>query len=162
MGFPAASVVRNPPANAGDLGSIPGSGRSLEKEMATCSSIITWEIRWTEGPDGLQFMGLQRVRHDSTKQQQMMINIPPHWPLIDSQMPTKRASPLEWALPRNCKLMCVPGEENKSSLITGTKGTSCQGSMNERWITEYIFRKMRQKGRLGRQKKMDTNSEPSF
>ena len=64
MGFPAASVVRNPPANAGDSGSIPGSGRSLEKEMATCSSIITWEIRWTEEPDGLQFMGLQRVRHD--------------------------------------------------------------------------------------------------
>ena len=29
MGFPGGSVVKNPPANAGDAGSIPGSGRSL-------------------------------------------------------------------------------------------------------------------------------------
>ena len=28
MGFPGGSVVKNPPANAGDAGSIPGSGRS--------------------------------------------------------------------------------------------------------------------------------------
>ena len=28
MGFPGGSVVKNPPANAGDLGSIPGSGKS--------------------------------------------------------------------------------------------------------------------------------------
>ena len=32
----------------------------LEKEMATQSSIIAWEIPWTEGPDGLQSMGLQK------------------------------------------------------------------------------------------------------
>ena len=64
MEFPGASVVKNPSANAGDLGLIPGSGRSLEKEMATDSSIITWEIPWAEEPDGLQFMGLQRDRHD--------------------------------------------------------------------------------------------------
>ena len=30
-GFPGGSVVKNPPANAGDAGSIPGSGRSLEE-----------------------------------------------------------------------------------------------------------------------------------
>ena len=35
QGFPGGSAVKNPPANAGDTGSIPGSGRSLEKEMAT-------------------------------------------------------------------------------------------------------------------------------
>ena len=43
MGSPGDSVVKNPPANAGatgDMGSIPGSGRSLEKEMATHSSIL--------------------------------------------------------------------------------------------------------------------------
>jgi len=33
-------VVNNLPANAGDVGSIPGLGRSLEKEMATHSSIL--------------------------------------------------------------------------------------------------------------------------
>ena len=36
----------------------------LEKEMATLSSILVWEIPWTEEPGGLQSMGSQRVRHD--------------------------------------------------------------------------------------------------
>ena len=36
----------------------------LEKEMATHSSILAWNIPWTEKPGGLQSMGLQRVRHD--------------------------------------------------------------------------------------------------
>ena len=33
----------------------------LEKEMATDSSILAWEVPWTEEPGGLQSMGLQRV-----------------------------------------------------------------------------------------------------
>ena len=41
-------MVKNPPANPGDLGSTPGSGRPLEKEMATYSSILAWGIPWTE------------------------------------------------------------------------------------------------------------------
>ena len=36
----------------------------LEKGMATHSSILAWEILWTEGPGGLQSMGSQRVRHE--------------------------------------------------------------------------------------------------
>ena len=36
----------------------------LEKEMATHSSILAWEIPWTEEPGGLQSMGSQRVRHN--------------------------------------------------------------------------------------------------
>ena len=32
----------------------------LEKEMATYSSVLAWEISWTEGPRGLQSMGLQK------------------------------------------------------------------------------------------------------
>ena len=36
----------------------------LEKEMATHSSILAWEISWTEEPGRLQYMGLQRVRQD--------------------------------------------------------------------------------------------------
>ena len=43
QGFPADSMVKNPPADAGDAGSIPGSRRSLEKEMATHSSILVGE-----------------------------------------------------------------------------------------------------------------------
>ena len=36
----------------------------LEKDMAAHSSILAWRTPWTEEPGGLQFMGLQRVRHD--------------------------------------------------------------------------------------------------
>ena len=36
----------------------------LEKEMATPSSILAWEIPWTEEPGGLQSMGSQRIGHD--------------------------------------------------------------------------------------------------
>ena len=36
----------------------------LEKEMAIHSSILAWKIPWMEEPGRLQFMGLQRVRHD--------------------------------------------------------------------------------------------------
>ena len=60
--FPGGSVVKNPPASAGasgDAGLIPESGRSLEKEMATHSSSLAWEIPWTEKPDGIQSMGSQ-------------------------------------------------------------------------------------------------------
>ena len=42
----------------------PGREDLLEKEMATHSSILAWKITWTEEPLRLQFMGLQRVRHD--------------------------------------------------------------------------------------------------
>ena len=47
-GFPGDTVVKNPPANAGDareVCSIPGSERSLEEEMATHSSTLVWEIQ---------------------------------------------------------------------------------------------------------------------
>ena len=36
----------------------------LEEGMATHSSILAWRIPWTEEPGGLQFIGLQRIRHD--------------------------------------------------------------------------------------------------
>ena len=42
--FHGSTVVKNPPANAGHRGSIPGSGNPLEKEMATHSSIHAWKI----------------------------------------------------------------------------------------------------------------------
>ena len=41
-------MVKNPPSNAGDAGSIPGSAGSLVKEMVTRSNILAWEILWTE------------------------------------------------------------------------------------------------------------------
>ena len=44
-------MVKNPSADARDIrdaGSIPESGRALEEDMATHSSILTWRIPWTE------------------------------------------------------------------------------------------------------------------
>ena len=60
-------MVKNLPANAGDMGLIPGPERfpwTLEKEMATLSSILARKIPWTEEPGELQSMVLQRARHD--------------------------------------------------------------------------------------------------
>ena len=70
-GFPGGAVVKNPLANAGDArdtGLIPGSGRDpLEKEMATHSSVIAWEIPWTEESDGLQSLVLQESQTQLSK-----------------------------------------------------------------------------------------------
>ena len=60
-------MVKNTPGQAGDIrnmGSIPGWGRPLEKEMATHSSILAWRILWTDELGGLQSIGSQRVRHN--------------------------------------------------------------------------------------------------
>ena len=62
--FPIGSDSKEFACNVGDLGLIPGLGRSLEKGMATHSSILVWKIPWTEEPGGPQSMELQRVRHD--------------------------------------------------------------------------------------------------
>ena len=67
QGFPYGSVVKNPPANAGDMETQTGSlGQEdpLEEEMATHSSILACRIPWTEEPGGLQSLGSQRVGHD--------------------------------------------------------------------------------------------------
>ena len=52
------------PCGLGDSGSIPGSGRSQQKEMATHSSILAWKIPWTQEPGGLRSMVLQRFGYD--------------------------------------------------------------------------------------------------
>ena len=80
-GFPGGSMVRNPPANIGDASSIPGMGRSLEKEMATHSSTLVWEISWTEEPGRLLSMGLQRVGHDLVTAASRMAYF--HWVLLN-------------------------------------------------------------------------------
>ena len=67
-GFPWWLSSEASVCNAGDLsgdgGSIPGKEDSLEKEMATHSSILAWTIPWTEEPGGLHSMGSQRVGYD--------------------------------------------------------------------------------------------------
>ena len=58
------SMVKNPPANAGDADSTPGWGEPLDEKMAMHSSILAWKILWTEEPGRLPFMGSQRVGHN--------------------------------------------------------------------------------------------------
>ena len=53
-------MVKNVPANVGDIGSMPGWKDPLEKEMATHSSTLAWEIPWIEEPGGLQTMGVTK------------------------------------------------------------------------------------------------------
>ena len=63
-GLPRWLSGKESACNEGDMGSIPGSEDSLEKQMATCSRILDWENSWTKEPGGLQSIGLKRVRHD--------------------------------------------------------------------------------------------------
>ena len=66
-----AQVIKNPPASAGDPGSILGWEDPLEKEMATLSSILAWEVPWREETGGLVWgvtksqtrLGTQACRH---------------------------------------------------------------------------------------------------
>ena len=63
-------MVKNSPANAGDGVWSQGQEDPLEKEMATHSSILAWEISWTEEPgkgDCLQSMGSQSQTRFSNK-----------------------------------------------------------------------------------------------
>ena len=67
LGFLGGSVVKNLPANAGDMeekGLILGQENPLEEGMVTHSSILAWRIPWTEKPGELQSTRLQRVRYD--------------------------------------------------------------------------------------------------
>ena len=60
-------MVKNLPVKALDIGNAVQSLRQedpLEEETATHSSILAWEISWTEEPGGLQSMGSQKVGHD--------------------------------------------------------------------------------------------------
>ena len=60
-GFPGGSVVKNPPAVQETQVQALVQDDPLEKGMATLSSILAWEILWTEEPGMLQSMGSQRV-----------------------------------------------------------------------------------------------------
>ena len=64
LGFPGGSLVKNRPAKQETWVRSLGQEDPLEKEMATHSSILAWEIPWTGRPDRLYSMGLQRVGHD--------------------------------------------------------------------------------------------------
>ena len=59
LGFPGGSVVKNLPGKQ-ETCSL-GWEDPLEMKIATHSSIVVWEIPWTEEPDGPQSMGSQKI-----------------------------------------------------------------------------------------------------
>ena len=65
-GIPDGTVVKNPPANARDVGPIPGLGRSSRVEMATHSTTVAWKIPWTNEPGQLSPRSAQSRTQPST------------------------------------------------------------------------------------------------
>ena len=121
-----------------------GQADPLEKEMASHSSTLAWEILWTEEPGGLQSMGSHRVRYNlATKQPQQIYNI---W-----NMEWKSLAILKFQL--NLKLRTIggnlsifskelavrsthPGLINKrrTGPVTGTMSRSPRGRSLERYL----------------------------
>ena len=62
MGFPSGPVVKNSPAMQETQILSLGQEDPLEKQMTTHSSILAWEIPWTEQPGGLQSTGSKNQR----------------------------------------------------------------------------------------------------
>ena len=62
--FPRGSVVKNLSTNVRDVGSVPGWGRSPGEGNGNSVQYSCLENSRTEEPDGMQFMGLQRVGHE--------------------------------------------------------------------------------------------------
>ena len=74
-----------------------GQEDRLEKGMATHSSILAWEITWTEEPGGLQSMGVTRVRHDLATKQQQQIMQDMLWRVPSYSFKVKRlGAPTDW------------------------------------------------------------------
>ena len=63
-GFPGGSDGKPSACNLGDLGLIPGLGRSPGEGNGNPLQYLAWKITWTEEPDKPQSMGSQRVKHN--------------------------------------------------------------------------------------------------
>ena len=73
-------MVKNPLASARDIrdvGLIPGSGRSLEEEMVTHSSILAWRIPWTEEPGDRVAKSRTGLKRLSTHRIKSALPLPP-------------------------------------------------------------------------------------
>ena len=66
-------MVKNLPAVQETWVQSLGQEHLVEKEMATHSSILAWEIPWTEEPVRLQSMGLPRVRHNLASERALIL-----------------------------------------------------------------------------------------
>ena len=64
LDFPGGSDGKASAYNVGDLGLIPGLGRSSGEGNSNPLHTLAWKIPWMEEPDKLQSMGSQRVGHN--------------------------------------------------------------------------------------------------
>ena len=81
MGFLGGSAVKNPPAVQEIWVQVLGGKDPLEKDMATHSSILAWEISWTEESGGLQSSSVQfsrSVMPDSLQPHESQHAMPPY------------------------------------------------------------------------------------
>ena len=78
LGFLVTQMVKNPPAMQETW--VPSLGREdlLKKEIATHSSILAWEMLWTEEPGGLQCTEWQRVGHDGAANAHTLVSVLPN------------------------------------------------------------------------------------
>ena len=93
----------------------------LEKEMATHSSILAWEIPWTEEPGGLQSMGSQRVGHDRVHTHKLHYLNFQYIPSCSKSKQIKRDSGLElgttlWTLSWKADCLWLPVKWGRSAL----------------------------------------------
>ena len=65
--FPSGARGKESACRAGDLGLVPGSGRSPGEGPGYPLQYRAWEIPWAVGPGGLQFMGSQSVSHNGPR-----------------------------------------------------------------------------------------------
>ena len=141
MGFPGGSDGKQSACNAGDWGSIPGSGGSLEKGMATHSSILAWRSPWIEELGSLQSMGSQRAGHDwatntlncfsNTGQWVYAIQDGPHLLLVGTAICFGKM----WVYPKN-----LDTSPFYSFLLSSSKQYLAQGQCPVIFFDRWIFR----------------------
>ena len=122
-GFPGGSVVKNPPANAGDTGSIPGSGRSPGEGNGNPLQYSCLEIPWTEEPGGLLSMGSQRVRY--------------YWAHTHRQIYTVKVTKLPCVKligrlkDNSSKIICISSKNTQTKMKYDVKISKCGGGRGE-------------------------------
>ena len=100
-----------------------GLEEPLEKEMATCSSVVAWKIAWTEEPGGLQSKGSQRVRHDECAHT--------HTHTFQDSL-TDTAKEVEWSKAYRPFFFDTPGNQTSCKMLPVLKGEGGQ-------MVEYIL-----------------------
>ena len=143
-GIPRWLSGKESPASAGDTGSIPGSRRSPGEGNATHSSILAWEIPWTEEPGGLQSVGSQRIRHDLVTEHALSAQAI-KWTMENGLQTSQTVCTDTWAA-----FTTLPAFYNHSTLPPAAQGLQQQNplglplpnsywNLTDPWVKERVF-----------------------